>query len=55
MVYVEYKKFGEEQIAYCPVACDRGSGILIPELVATYNFWEIILVALTAMGLNFDE
>jgi hypothetical protein len=28
---------------------------LIPELVATYNFWEIILVALTAMGLNFDE
>jgi hypothetical protein len=37
MVYVEYKKFGEEQISHSPVACERGSGILIPELVSTYN------------------
>jgi hypothetical protein len=37
------------------VARDRGRGIFISDLTSTYNLGEIILVALTARELNFDE
>jgi hypothetical protein len=54
-MYVEYKKFSDQTIAYFPGAPDRGHVIFISELLLlTYNLEKVMLTALTEIELNFD-